>query len=323
MKRSINIGVFDPKLICQASPYCGDQIFAKGLEANSYEVTRFDYRATNDPNNQLLEIANKIKPELFWFGKCERISPETIGILKSRFPESIFCKWCADVRDEPTEHDMRHNQFIDYFFGTFGGDYLQKHLLPSMKGVASILAFTDSDFYHKMDVSDEYKSDILWTGRKGFGDNSLRNEIIDHLSGTKQYKVKIAGLNDWLGDPQYQYYINGTKIGIGSNSFNRVKYSSDRLGNYMACGTFYLLQYFKGLEEVFQRGKEIDWFEDIEEMDSKIEYYLTHEKEREYIAMRGQETILNFFDYKPLVFNLLKIIETGKSLYPWDDVYVN
>ncbi len=325
MKRSINIGVFDPKHIQQASPYCGDQVFAKGLEANGYEVTRFDYRATNDTNGDLIKLAQSIKDQvdIVWIGKAERILPITLNSLRQIFKGAIFVKWAADVRDNPTEHDLGHNRVIDWFFGTFGGEYLKKHLLTNMKGVASIIAFTDSDFYHKMDVSDEYKSDVLWTGRKGFGDNPLRNEIIDHLSKTKQYKVKIAGLNDWLGDPEYQYYINGTKIGIGSNSFDRTKYSSDRLGNYMACGTFYLLQYFKGLEEVFERGKEIDWFENIDEMDSKIEYYMSHEKEREYIAMRGQETILNFFDYKPLVFNLLKIIETGKSLYPWDDVYVN
>lgn len=323
MKKSINIGVFDPKLIMQASPYCGDQIFAKGLEANGYEVTRFDYREVTDPNNKLLDLANEIKPDLFWFGKCERISPETIGILKRRFPESIFCKWCADVRAEPTVHDLGHNQYMTWFFGTFGGDYLQKHLLPSMKGVASIIAFTDSDFYHKMDVSDEYKSDILWSGRKGFGDNPLRNEIIDHLSKTKQYKVKIAGINDWLGDPEYQYYINGTKIGVGANSFNRTKYSSDRLGNYMACGTFYLPHYFEGIEKVFKRGIEIDWFESIEELMTKIDYYLKHEDERKKIAEQGQKFILRHFDCKPLLANLLNIIKTRVSEYSWDEVYVN
>ena len=323
MKKSLNIGVFEPKLIYQASPYPGDNVFAKGLELNGYEVTRFDYRAAKNPDNDLLKLALTVEPDIFWFGKAERISPDTIRNLKSRFPGAIFVKWAADVRDNPTEHDLGHNANVDWFFGTFGGEYLKKHLFPSMKGVASIIAFTDSEFYHKMDVDEEYKSDVLWTGRRGFGDNPLRNEIIDELSRTNKYNVKLAGLKEWLGDPEYLYYINGAKIGIGSNSFNRTKYSSDRLGNYMACGTFYLTQYIEGLEEVFQRGKEIDWFESIEEMEEKIKYYLTHDDEREYIAMRGQMTILNFFDCRPLVFNLLKIIETGKKFYPWDDVYIN
>ncbi len=49
MKKSLNIGVFNPSLIIQASPYCGDNVFAKGLEQNGYDVIRFDYRDTSSP----------------------------------------------------------------------------------------------------------------------------------------------------------------------------------------------------------------------------------------------------------------------------------
>ncbi len=130
-------------------------------------------------------------------------------------------------------------------------------------------------------------------------------------------------MNDWLGYPEYLYYINGTKIGIGINSFNRTKYSSDRLGNYMACGTFYLPHYFEGIEKVFSRYHDIDWYETIEELGEKIKYYLNNEEKRKEIAKNGQRKILEYFDCKPLVANLLNVIETGKSKYSWDDVYTN
>jgi hypothetical protein len=324
MKKALCVGVYDPALIYTASPYCGDNVFAKGLELNWYDVTRFDYRATPTPDKDLLKIASEIKPDLFWFGKAERISPDTIKILKSWFPKAIFTKWAADVRDEPTTHDIGHNLYMDWFFGTFGGDYLLKHLLPTMKGVASIITFTDSDFYKQIETSDEWRSDVLWTGRKGFGDNNLRNEIIDYLYNESTSKnIKIFGFDKWLGNPEYLYAINGTKIGIGSNSFNRVKYSSDRLGNYMACGTFYLTQYFEGIEEVFERGVNIDWFKNLEEMRDKINYYLENDDLRREVARKGQKFILKHFDCKPLVSNILNIIETGKSNYNWDDVYTN
>lgn len=45
MKKAITVGVYDPRLIYQASPYCGDNVFAKGLEANEYKVTSC-YRST-------------------------------------------------------------------------------------------------------------------------------------------------------------------------------------------------------------------------------------------------------------------------------------
>jgi len=325
MKKSLNIGVFDTNLIHQASPYCGDQVFAKGLEENGYEVVRFDYRAISNANHELIKIATimKEKPDIVWFGKAERILPSTISILRQVLPDAIFIKWAADVREEPTEHDMGHNQYIDWFFGTFGGEYLKKHLLPSMKGVASIITFTDSDFYRTLNVNKRYNSDVLWTGRIGFGDNSLRNQVIEHLKNIDYCKVKMSGLNDWLGDPEYLYYINGTKIGVGANSFNRQKYSSDRLGNYVACGAFYLPQYFPGIEEVFARYYDIDWYETIEELDEKIKFYLKNEEKRKEIAKNCQIKILSYFDCKPLVENLLHIVRSGKSKYKWDDVYKN
>ena len=322
-KKSLNVGVFNPKLIQQASPYCGDNVFAKGLEANGYEVVRYDYREANDPNKELLDTAEMFQPDLFWFGKCEILNPDTIRNLKSRFPEAIFIKWAADVRTAPTAHDISHNTHVDWFFGTFGGTYLLSHLMPQMKGVASIITFTDSDYYKKLSVEEQYKSDILWTGRKGFGDNAIRNNIINFLDRISNTTVKIAGIKDWLGHPEYLNYINGTKIGVGANSFNRTKYSSDRLGNYVSCGTFYLPHKFEGIEEVFTRGKNLDWFETIEELQKKLEYYLSNEKERERIAVNARKFILKHFDYKQLVENLLYIIENKKSKYEWDDVFTN
>lgn len=322
MKQALTIGVYNPALIYQASPYPGDNVFAKGLEKNGYNVTRFDYRAIQNTDNELLTIANNIKPDLFWFGKCERINSNTLRILKSRFPEAFFIKWAADMRIEPTAHDLGHLKYIDLFVATFAGDYLKKHkkVMPKKSKAINIFTFTDSEYYRQITVEENFKSDTLWTGRLSIGDNFLRNDIIKFLSNSN-FNSKIFGLKEWLGHPEYLYYINGTKIGVGSNSFNRRKYSSDRLGNYMSCGTFYLTQYIEGLEECFERGKELDWFETIEEMEEKIKYYLVNEEERIKIAKNGKNFILKYFDTKPLVKNILSILYTGKTNQPWVEIY--
>jgi len=341
-KYALCIGVFDPKLIMQASPYCGDQIFAKGLEANGYEVYRLDYRAFPDANTELKRlvdhwlISGRI-PEIIWLGKCEKIAPEAIHFLKKSFPNAIIVKWAADVRNEPSVHDTKLLKAgVDWFFGTFGGEYLKKHLFSGMTGVGSIFTFTDSTFYSPQEVDSTYQSDVLWTGRRGFGDNLIRNQIIDSLTSITfsqvaevrldtTLKIRMFGHDGkrWLGNPDYVRYINGARIGIGSNSFNRTKYSSDRLGNYMSCGTFYLTQYIEGLEELFERGIELDWFETVEEMHEKIKYYLANETLRCQIAQNGRNKILKYFDYRPLVRNLLLTIETKKKQNSWEDVYIN
>jgi len=339
MKKSLNIGVFNPSLIMQASPYCGDNVFAKGLEQNGYEVIRFDYRAVVSPNEELISLAQTLKaspPSIVWMGKCERIASETVKQLRILFPDAIFVKWAADVRDTPTEHDLAHCSQVDWFFGTFGGDYLKSHLLPNMIGVGSIFTFTDSDYYSAEEVEPTYLSDVLWTGRRGFGDNPLRNEIIDTLDKIVVKQAMVAKLDShvdikmfghiadtWIGEPDYQQYVNGARIGIGSNSFNRHKYSSDRLGNYMSCGTFYLTQHIEGIEEVFVKGEHLDWFTTTDEMLEKINYYLAHPVERSAVAERGRQRVLEHFDCRPLVRTLLQIIKHNKKQHAWEDVFIN
>lgn len=321
LKKALTIGVYNPNLIYTASPMCGDQVFSKGLEANGYDVYSVDYRASENINIDLLELEDDF--DIIWLGKCERVSEHTVYKLRNKYPNAKIIKWAADVRDEPSAHDISHLHFCDFFFGTFGGDYLKKHRLhmPSHAKAMSMITFTDSDFYNKSNKNEKYFSEILWTGRRGFGDNPLRNDVIDFLLNTN-YNKKIFGIEntEWVQD-DYIKYISNTLIGVGINSFNRPKYTSDRLGNYMSCGIFYLPHYFEGINEVFERGLNLDWFEDVNELEEKINFYLKNNKKREEIAKKGQEFILTYFDYKPLVKNLLHFIENGKSMYPWDDIY--
>ncbi len=97
MKKSLNIGVFNPSLIMQASPYCGDNVFAKGLELNGYEVIRFDYRAVVSPNEELISLAQTLKaspPSIVWMGKCERIASETVKQLRILFQTLFLLVGC-------------------------------------------------------------------------------------------------------------------------------------------------------------------------------------------------------------------------------------
>lgn len=342
MKQALTIGVYDPALIHQASPYCGDNVFAKGLEANGYEVHRLDYRSVPHANTALAELCNRLiaeskPPEIVWLGKCEKLTSTSILFLKRTFPNAIIIKWAADVRETPSDHDIcLLDAGVDWFFATFGGSYLRSHLRPGMRGVGSIFTFTDSSYYIPQEVDEKYQSDILWTGRRGFGDNPLRNEVIDSLTSIvakqageaknkQQLAIRMFGHDgrSWIGDPDYVKFINGAKVGIGSNSFNRSRYSSDRLGNYMSCGTFYLTQYVEGIEDILERGIDIDWFYTVEEMHEKIKFYLSNPQLRDRIAQQGRQKILKFFDCKPLIQTLLDIVHSNAKQHPWEDVYTS
>lgn len=59
----------------------------------------------------------------------------------------------------------------------------------------------------------------------------------------------------------------------------------------MSCGGFLLSNYQAELCEYFVPGEDFDYYEDYEDLLNKVDYYLTHDAERESIARSAQEKI--------------------------------
>ena len=59
--------------------------------------------------------------------------------------------------------------------------------------------------------------------------------------------------------------------------------------------------------EDFQNGVELGWFEDREDLMAKTDDYLTHESERERIAVAGHKAVAKSFTYEQLLPKILRI----------------
>ncbi len=82
-----------------------------------------------------------------------------------------------------------------------------------------------------------------------------------------------------------------------------------RIFDVMAAGGFMLSNYQKELEELFVPGKEIVMYHDEEEMLQLVEYYLTHEQEREEIARNGQRKVLAYHDFHSRLEKIMEIVD--------------
>ena len=69
-------------------------------------------------------------------------------------------------------------------------------------------------------------------------------------------------------------------------------------------GGFVLTDYKEDLKKVTSVSGEIS-YDSIEELNSKIDYYLAHDKERIEISKQFQDDVNNKFTYKKVVENLL------------------
>jgi spore maturation protein CgeB len=99
--------------------------------------------------------------------------------------------------------------------------------------------------------------------------------------------------------------INSYKIHLNCNISNDINY---RTFETTGCGTMLLTNYTPGLERLFDIGKEIVIYNNLDDLDSKVKYYLENEEEREIIAKAGYERSKKDHTYFERSKRLIEII---------------
>ena len=74
------------------------------------------------------------------------------------------------------------------------------------------------------------------------------------------------------------------------------------------CGGFLLTAPTKNLEKYFKKGKEVVIFEDFEDLEDKTRYYLSHDSDREKVALAGYKRAQTEHTYKKRFTDILRTI---------------
>ncbi len=140
--------------------------------------------------------------------------------------------------------------------------------------------------------------DIVFTGSKKYhAEHPFRPQLIDFLQKTYGRRFIHIG-NDGEVSPQRGMKLNqvyrNAKIVVGDTlqiKFDYPYYYSDRMYEVPGRGGFSIFPDIKGVEENYEDGKEIVLYKhgDLQDLKTKIDYYLTHETEREAIRLAGFE----------------------------------
>jgi spore maturation protein CgeB len=93
-------------------------------------------------------------------------------------------------------------------------------------------------------------------------------------------------------DEDYVRVLNGAKIGLGLLTHLAPDESTTRTFEIPACGTMLLAERSREHSELFEEGKEAEFFTSDGEMQEKIRWYLSHERERNQIAAAGREKVV-------------------------------
>ena len=81
-----------------------------------------------------------------------------------------------------------------------------------------------------------------------------------------------------------------------------------RVFDVMGCGGFLLTNYQEELSEYYEIGKDVEVFSSAEELLDKADYYLTHEEERQKIALSGYEKTRALHTYETRISKMIQII---------------
>lgn len=163
---------------------------------------------------------------------------------------------------------------------------------------------------------EKYPHEVIFTGSKGYHkEYEYRPKLINWLNDA--YISIFAhygggGLPGLRGQELNNLYASA-KIVIGDTlckNFDYPFYFSDRLFEVTGRGGFMIFPYIKGLEDHFEIGKEIVTYQfgNFDDLMTKIDYYLTHDEEREAIRLAGHECTKREHTYTHRLTTLLNTI---------------
>ena len=102
---------------------------------------------------------------------------------------------------------------------------------------------------------------------------------------------RFAPIHNVRGD-DYRKALCGAKIAACFFSkWNRDEYTL-RSFEIPACGVFMLAERTAGMQQLFEEGKEAEFFDSVEEFISKIRFYLQNDSARQRVAAAGHERVV-------------------------------
>ncbi len=155
-----------------------------------------------------------------------------------------------------------------------------------------------------------------------FSQSVYRQALVDWLLDAGYDNIKLWG-NGWMQEPKYAAYAMGpaengetlskiyqaSKIVVGNNMRST---AAARAWESMLSGAFYMSNYIPPEEDcidirmIMKADEEVVMFYDKQDFLNKVEYYLSHEEERNRMAAIGQKVALERMTYDSLMKKVLK-----------------
>lgn len=327
--RIIHCAPFNVVTKLGAALYSNPVKISHGFVENGHYVHNFDYRdaaryysffnskknGARKMNQLFLECIEAIQPDLVIFGHAELIDEETFALLKRKNIKMIL--WYNDMVVE--NHLKNCGYLFDLVFATGAGDILKQFktfnpnafFLPNPVNI-------NMEKYQAFACEQPY--DLLFTGRKDEQRKYFIDLIHTHLPDIKSTILGQTDETTVIGDEYFQF-IRNAKVCLNHNRdmyMNNQWYTSDRLMHILGNGAFCLSRPIINGEDFFE--DKLDYYNDFEEMQSKLLYFLDNVSERTQKAQWLHSRVHELFNTKRVSGYILDVlVQNSKQLkqYEW------
>lgn len=224
------------------------------------------------------------------------------------------CKYDSLVVSDYTQGYV--NGLIQAQMKVFGYNFLYD-TLPD-KIIKEIVS-ADPNFYKGQDVfldTDRYLTAHQYIGMKLA--NVERVSILSALS--ERFNVSLYTRSDTSPLPKVRSMGGANTLTEMPKIFHCAKINlnitmrpietglSLRVWDVLGCGGFLISNYQAEIPEYFEIGKDLEVYEDINDLIAKTDYYLHHDAERIEIALNGFEKVAKYHTYEMRLTEMIRIL---------------
>jgi spore maturation protein CgeB len=274
-------------------------------------------------NRDLIRNALAYKPELVLIDAGELIYPETLSEIKKRSHAKIATWLLDDPFSQCWKNVIKSMPIYDFIF-VFDPHYVDKFKQQGAAFVEYLPCACDPDihksFVLSQEESKELSSQLCFVGSVTSARIPVLKELCEFDLGIWTYS-----LNRLKEDPSLLGHYRGFAWGeLMSKVFNasRIVFNlhhpqtaqgvNMKTFEIAGCAGFQLVDKRAQLNNLFEIGKEIVCFENIQDLKELIRYYLDRPQERKLIAVRAQQRAHREHTYKQRLSRLISTVEKAR-----------
>jgi hypothetical protein len=277
----------------------------------------------------------RVKKTYFWtdyrkiiLHKIIKQNPDLVLIYSKDIPYSVLQKisprfktalFFPDHDGPENEKLIQYGALVDYLFIT-NKTHIAALKSLGVRNPVYCMQGCDRDTHRIIATrNNKWTAEVAFVGRPR---QENRVEILQAIN--RKYELKTWGaswqeygltcLKDHIYPTEYAKICYATKIILGCDqSFELEGYFSNRTWITLGCGGFLLTNYTPGLEDIFTKGKHLEWYHDEAECLELIAYYLKHEERRKQIAQNGYEFAHTHRTYDVVMDEIISHIENNHN----------